>query len=202
MTMVELIIVMGLIAFFSLAAISTYTNATGKFRFISSQKKVLSLVKNARSNAITNKIISGNTVPNAYGLHFTVSPNSPNIYTIQFFADSGPTDFRFESAFDEIIEEFVLGDDYAFNILDSTLPPGLGNALRTPLTIFYETGSGNFSIFEDDVVRPQLVSKSEHKFVAIRLCDEDCPSATLDRFILLFQISGLPETYDDVDDFI
>ena len=122
------------------------------------------------------------------------------------FADTGPTGFSYDpleeaacadalcppepsaDQYDPIIKQYNLADtNYRIEAFDS-----YDAELTMPLMIFYETGGGELTIFKEEDV---TVEKSEDKFIVLRVYED---GGELKRHIILFQVSGLPEEYDNV----
>lgn len=205
-SLVEILIVVMIIGILSVAAITTYLRSTDNFRFLANLKNVISLVRNARSNAITNKeivlIASGgqttSMVPNAYGVAILAPAANTTIMNLYLFADSGPQNFVFEQNADQIIQGFSF-DVSSISLLG--FDSSLNTPLAMPLVFFYKTGSGEFTAMENGT---QLISKSAHKFFALQHCKAPCSPpnstnpSTLEKYIVIFQVSGLPEEFDNV----
>lgn len=200
-TLIEILIVVMIFAVIATLALSTYVKSTGTFDFLSNYKNVLSALRTARVYALTNRYEDG-VLPERYGVRIDLNK-------VTVFADTGPTAFEYdpveaacadflcpeESAagdYDPIIKNFDLAaTNYLIEAFDSNFNAP-GSNLTLPLLIFYGIGSGELTVYENAVEVP----KNEHKFIIIRVYDG---SLDLERHIMLFLVSGLPEEYDNLE---
>lgn len=167
-TLVEVLLITFLIGLLGVAAISAYIGSTKTFSFLSNYKNVMSSIRTARSYAITSK--DGDTV-DRYGVKIGEQ-------TVTLFADVGMTFFQFDRG-DREIKNYNFGDTYVIESQDVVLP----------LYLFYETGNGELYSYHDN---GEFLSKTNTKHIGLRFSatDED-----LERFIVIFQVSGLAEEF-------
>lgn len=198
-TLVELLVVVFLVATLATIAISSYVNSTDTFSFLSEYKNVISAVRTARSYAITNKETS-NQVPERYGIEIRTNRATA-------FADTGANDFRFDSggtaaSNDAVIKRYNL-TDYRMQVLDSSAAHNLITPI--PITIFYETGTGELTIFDGATPR-NIIDKNDQKYIAICFYEKvvsgsTCKNTTgLKKYIIMFQVSGLPEEFNNLNE--
>jgi len=145
----------------------------------------MSSVRTARSYAITNRQ-EGDEVPERYGVRFEEN-------RVILFADLGEIPFFFDPPSDDdpdtVIKEYDFSeDDFVIEAKDSN-----DTVLDFPIAIFYDRGSGELTVFQNG---SDLVEKDDHKFVVFKFSQA---SGEMEKYIVLFQISGLPEEYDNLD---
>jgi len=192
--------VLFVLSLLSAMALSSYVNSTDELNFISSFKELHANLRKARSFAITNKQINGQ-VPHAYGVAIT----SNRLY---LFADVGDLDFVFEADPADPKASIVPPNRFVGTadappydvVLDSTFYDTTNEysitvALNLPVLIFYESGTGDLLVLEN---ASDVVDKNLHKFIALRLCEFGCSANSLMRYVVLFQVSGLPEEFIDI----
>lgn len=187
-TLIEILIVVLVFGVIATLALSTYVKSTGTFDFLSNYKNVLSALRTARVYALTNRE-AGGTIPDRYGLQI-------NTNGVIVFAETGLESFTYEpqspdlspGEYDELVKDFDLAaTNYRIEAFNSS-----DIELAMPLMIFYEIGNGELTIFQDE---NDTVEKDEHKFIILRVYEN---GTELERHIMLFQVSGLPEEYDNV----
>lgn len=212
-TLIEILLVVLFVAVLGTVAVSTYMNSTKNFTFLSGFKNVMSVVRTARSYAITNNDIGG-VKPPRYGVYL-------NSKCVLLFADWGDDAFKLElpsgdsgcatptsstpTKYDEIVKQFSLADSpFELDFLNSQaspvtvsarvpVPPTTGTSFTPPLQLFYDITSGKVTLMDSN---GDVIDKREEKYVAIRL-HEGTTNGT-QKFIVLFQISGLPEQFDEI----
>lgn len=218
-TLIELLVVVFLITTLATIAISSYINSTDTFSFLSEYKNVMSSLRTARSYAITNKA-TNDEVPERYGIQVRTN-------RIAAFSDVGDDDFAFDDPnpppviFPILIGPFIGGiggiggvpglvsvgvddavikrynfTDYRVEVLDST---AAHNPITMPITIFYEIGSGELTIF-DGGTPPAIIDKNAEKYIALRFYEIPETANSLEKYVVIFQVSGLPEEFNDLDD--
>lgn len=184
-TLVELLVVVLLVATLATIAISSYINSTDTFSFLSEYKNVMSSLRTARSYAITNKD-TGGEVPERYGVFMATGG-------VTAFADSGANDFVFDfggdpSSNDAVIKNYSFAD-YAIQAQNSAVTH---DDITMPVTIFYEIGSGELTIFDGDAT---IIDKNAEKYIALRFYET---AGDLEKYVVMFQVSGLPEEFNDL----
>ncbi len=198
-TLVELLIVVLILGLLGTMAISNYIGTAGTFGFIAKQKEIASLIRKARTLAVTDKDMGyvcgngGNAVAvtaQRYGVKIEA-------HEITLFADVSPfNDFRLgvcEEMSDMKMKILTLSNDYELSVM-----PGADlDELELPVTLLYERGSADFSVREDGNGANSLVSKEAYKYVSVKLENTD---NNQESFILIFQVSGLPESLNNLDE--
>lgn len=190
-TLIELLIVVFLVAVLGTVALSTYTNSTGTFNFLASYKNVMSVIKNARSFAITHRQ-NANLVPDNYGVNITAKQ-------ITLFADVGAKPFVFEPPagaagvkYDSIITQYDFANtEYQIKIWDSSKIMRLG----FPVALYYNKSDGDLNIRQKGSTTNDIVAKTDHKFIVLEFYKLN---STTKKYIVIFQVSGLPEDYKDL----
>lgn len=202
-TLIEILLVVFLIGLLATIAISSYTNSTENFTFVSAHQDVMSTLRNARSYAMTNKEgAAGVGVPDRYGV--CVSNNS-----IVLFEDTGKTSFKYDPApgkdfgackspntgeaqpgvkYDEVVKSYVY-TKYQILAWDKASNKTVTDIL--PLNIYYDRGSGNVTVLKKDKSPVDI----NDKYLALVF---DYPEKKLQKYIVLFLVSGLAEEYADI----
>ncbi len=191
-TLVELLIVIFLVSVLAVVALSTYTNSTGTFNFLASYKNVMSVIKNARSFAITSKQTDG-IVPDNFGVNVTAKK-------IILFADVGAKPFLFEPpagvagvAYDKIITTYDFANtDYQIKVLDSTKVA----ELAMPVVLYYNKSNANLNVRQKGSTTNDIVPKTTNKFIVLEFSKIN---TTTKKYIVIFQVSGLPEDYKNLN---
>lgn len=197
-TLVELLLVVFMIGILGTLAISSYISTVGGFGFISKQKEITAAIRDARNLAVTDKDMS-ETCGNGEGAKVVTAERygaSIQDDGIVFFADVSPDNTFSLGSCDMIMKEIDLsGTDYELSVVTQAG----AQALEFPVSILYERGSGDFSVREEssDAGANTLISKEQHNYIAIKLenTEEDQQA-----YVLIFQVSGLPEVVSDLDD--
>lgn len=182
-TLIEILLIITLLGILGVAALSSYINSSKTFNFLANYKSVMSVVRTARSYAITNKRSTGVDIPR-YGI--MISSNS-----VKLFADTGATPFEFNDGEDSGYASKNL--NFAANSYSIT-PVGAGAGVVLPLYLFYETGSGELSVYRDNDQNPSTpVDRIANKFIKLKFSEE---GNDLEKFITIFYVSGLVEESD------
>lgn len=190
-TLAELLIVILLIGILATAAITSYMNSTKTFEFLSAYKNVKAAITTTYSYALTKKSID-NTAPDRYGVIF----ESNKITT---FADTGKTEFLFDKDNDSDEDDDKVIKEYDFASTDYTMSVFSSSETDTfilPVALFYETGTGTLTVKEDAEEAPDgtnsLISKKDEKYIVIKFAD----NVSLQKYVYVMQVSGLPEESD------
>lgn len=189
-TLVELIIVVTIVMLLGTIAVGMYFNTMRNFVYFTNLKNLESVFRTARSFAITNASLGGNT-PERFGIFFEENTND---YHVQMFADF-ETDYVFEKGTDtvNISKDYFLPKDKfqikVFQGIDKT------TSLNFPFAFYYEKVDGDFKAFTseepDEAIIP--IEKSSKNYIDIRVSSLE--NAVLVRDIVINQVSGLPEEY-------
>lgn len=186
-TLVEILIAVMILSLLSISAYSMFVQSTGNFKFIAQFKNAVSAIKTARSFALTSKDVKS-VVPERYGVRVETG-------CIAAFADNGGTSSNFDSnclsniapaGGDTIIQNFPQ-TAFQMEVLDGT---NAHEALDMPVEIYYENKTGEVTVIDDNGL---TIDKSDIKYIAIHFSEID---GTLQKYIVIFQVSGLPEEFD------
>lgn len=171
-TLVEVLLVLFLFSLLGVAALQSYFDSTGTFEFFAKQKEMVNMIREARSYAINNYSFEecGDEVK-AYGVK--VSQNGMAFYA--------------EGCDAELKAPLNVGD-YSLTAYGSNLEE---DVLQFPLFLTYQRGSGDFVVREAGGILSPVVDP----FIVLKLSDEE-----LESNILILQLSGLPEIYDNLDE--
>lgn len=208
-TLIELMISTLLISMLAIVAISSYFNSTETFNFLATYKNIVSDLRMARSFAINNKTIA-NIQSERYGVCVTKGQ-------ITVFADKGNKPLSYEQPVggpsclptplnepaDEADKDSVI-KTYSFpNYTISAYGSKEAHDLDQPLAIltgaapssvgfFYDKVTGNFTLTKDN--REVVPKNSANKYVILKLAE----GTKRTKYIVIFQVSGLPEEYDSL----
>lgn len=213
-TLVEILLVIFVIALISTAAISNYINSTGTFNFLSKYKQVMSVIRTARSFALTNKEVANPKageaaiLPERYGVYISgkevflfadvgdkamfYDKNEDDIDAAGQSTNCNNVSTGGDDKYDVIIAEkcfnFV-GSEYVIKAADSN-----NAALTLPVILFYRTGTADLEIRQNDGNGSnEVVAGADHKCISFELSQID---DDLKKYIVVFQVSGLAEEYD------
>lgn len=209
-TLIETLLVVFLIAMLATVALSSYTNSTGTFNFLSAVQDVMSTLQTARADAINNRQQSVGGIaktPARYGvcigsdvaLTFAdlgnksskFDPSSKDISSAGIAkclidGDTSPADGADGVTFDPILADknFKISSQYKIVAYKSD---GI-SVLDLPIFVYYEAGTGNLSAFNNKNV---LIKKSEkdQKFIILEISE----GTKLTKYLRISQVSGLPE---------
>ncbi|MBD3360512.1 prepilin-type N-terminal cleavage/methylation domain-containing protein [Candidatus Peregrinibacteria bacterium] len=175
-TLIELLLVIAVIGFLGVAAITSYINSTATFNFLSSYKSVVSSMRTARSYAITNK---DSSEAERYGVLLEDDK-------ITVFADNGQNPFEFDE--EEEGDLIVYNKTHDFSETSYRMKP---IEVGFPLYFFYELGSGDLMTYSNGTFIP----KTDLKYITVIFYEEN---SDLERFIVVFQVSGLTEGFEQL----
>ncbi len=188
-TLAEVLMVVAVIALLGVVALSSLVQTSDTFNFLSNFKNVQSSLVTARNFAVTNAQINdgGNMVDvDRYGIVMA------NNY-IRVFADLGEP-YEIDGS-----EVFLADKDFSFDTNEYMLMPldSACNKLTLPVEVYYDRGTGEFTVFEDtkNAAGPTLVSKEFDKFISLYFEEQD--DDPLERFLVIFQVAGLPEEFTE-----
>ncbi len=169
LSLIEVLLMIVLIGLLGVAALTLYFNSSETFKFLSEYKNAISVFKEARANAISNKD-SGSV--ERYGLK--IEQNK-----ITMFSDSVPP-FAYNAGTDQVLKEIIINSPYTIEFLDGDFPAYL----------YYETGTGNLTAYHGNNV---LLEKSDTKRLDFKFSD----GAELNKFISVFQVTGITEEFKE-----
>ncbi|MEK7672300.1 MAG: type II secretion system protein [Patescibacteria group bacterium] len=199
-TLPEILLVVFLLAILGTIAASSYLNSTSTFNYLSQYKKTISAIRTARSFAITNKS-TNDEVPKYYGVYIdakkVVAFADIGDKILEYDAKTAEGDTKFDVALWE--KEFDCSDtDQNFNCADQDFNLRVldmkADAIGMPIALFYESGSGNLTMRKDVLVSNDEILK-EDKCISLEVTGNE---NKIKKYIVIFQISGLAEEYDDL----
>lgn len=181
-TLIEVLLIIALLGILGTAAVSSYLDSTKTFTFFERYQSVISSVRAARSEAITNKqvYVGGNLVkPDNYGV--SIAKNGKE-YEINVFADTGDKPFEFDAK--DVVRRVVkISEPYIIKVENNK-----NASLEFPLELFYETGTGKLMSYS----KGALLGTKGNKYLLMKFSDSD---KHLSKFIVVFQVSGLAEEF-------
>ncbi len=205
-TLIEVILVVTVLAIVAVGGFYSYTGIIRSFGFLSDYKSVIGVIQDARSYAIGNKQIQSEVggklityVPDRYGVQITSQTlNSPLPSEVSFFAE-GPAStapYQKDTGDTEVVSKITLSDyQFSFCELPSiNLNCGQAGAvpLAPPLQIFFESGTGEVSIYKGSGASYAKIDKN----TAILFSKKGTLDPALKKYIAIFKISGLAEEFN------
>ena len=193
----EIIIMVAVIAIVSAAALNSYFGSTRSFTFLSEYKKIMSVIKSARNYAVLSKTMPDGSLPENYGVYIGDLNPDDAFYDLLVFADTGTNPYIFDGASNSesaagYVPDAVVGSltqqipaDYSFRV------GTLGVQYTLPLTLFYRTGSGGLLMAAKSGAENVYLEKSAISFIMLNMQKGD-----LEKSIVIFYVSGLPEEYN------
>jgi len=193
-TLIEVLLVITVIGILSVAALSAYMNSTKTFAFVSGYKDVVAALREPRSYAVGSQTVDGNTVQR-FGVK--ISPDKGSEPDFIVFADNGLKPFELdEDESDKIYSKTEIdglsGDPtlpYLFEKEDSTAM----KSIEFPIYLFYETGTGNLSVYAKRGSAVTFIPASEMRYLSFIFNQTDTDFI---RYINVFQTSGIAEGFD------
>ncbi|MFA4890903.1 MAG: type II secretion system protein [Candidatus Gracilibacteria bacterium] len=179
-TLVELLVTIGIVALLSITALVGFVKIQEQFAFRSAVKGSANIIREVRSYALGNKTMQNGEVPYQYGAYIDVTKKK-----VTTFADknNSGTKNKYDETTDEIFDSYPLDAQYLLDTFDETTQKGAN------MTLFYKPTTANFSI---------LPASFTGRYVAIKVYDKD--NTDRSNFIVLFNLSGNPETFDSLDE--
>lgn len=199
-TLIEVILIFMVLAILSVAALSNFFATNKELEFLAEFRQVLSSIRNVRSAAVNNLTFEDD-LPARYGLYFSLINDSQEIQIIPF-VDNGSNEMAFDPAEDDKLEKgqvmegdieddklgssLILPKDFELEFWDKDLI----KPFELPVLIFYETGSGDFSIYSEAVpgALGDIIDKKSINYIKMKLKRGD-----LENLIGIYQVSGLAE---------
>jgi prepilin-type N-terminal cleavage/methylation domain-containing protein len=199
-TLVEIIIVLAILGFMGVISLTMYMNSTGTFTFFSNFNSIYSTIRVARSMAINNSDHAGMS-PDRYGIYLNVEGdiNSSEII-VRLFADTGATPYVYDGPDKDPVAQDAIVQSKNFSIstadYDLILRDSAEVGLIGAVLVFYENGTGEVSILKwnDLLTKYELIPKTDSKYISIELKED--AGKLLNKYIILNQVSGLPEEYE------
>jgi type II secretory pathway pseudopilin PulG len=180
-TLMELLLVFLFLGVLGTLAATSYFNSTKDFKYFENYKYLTTSIREARSNALTNKEIAGE-LPSSYGVRIESD-------SLTLFAYNGNAE--------TIIQQYSL-EDTAYEL--SVIDPENYSDLNLPVTLFYATGGyGDLNIIEgegtgdEDTYYPAEGGDEENSInhsTVIKFVDSD---RDIERFVVIVNFSGIPE---------
>lgn len=169
LSLVEVLLMIVLIGLLGVAALTLYFNSSETFQFLSEYKNVVSIFREVRANAISNK---NSENVERYGIK--IESNK-----ITMFADAVPP-FSYNAESDELLKEVSINSPYEIGFLT-------GDTVM-PVYLYYDIGTGNLTSYHGNDV---LLSKDDTKRLDFKFSD----GANLEKFISVFQVTGITEEF-------
>ncbi len=172
-TLIEILIVIFVMVILATSALMSFSNSAKTFDFFGEVKSFVMEVRAVKAAAESNREFDceeEGVLEDTFGVR---------IYNNRYLILEGGC---------EVKEVDLAGTDYWFEVVAAG---NLAFELDLPVDLVYERGTGNFRAFSDEV----LLSKAENPYVRVNFRDrvED-----LERYIVIFQLSGLPELFEDL----
>lgn len=200
-TLVEILLVVFLMASLAIVALSSYINSTATFNFLGGYQRVMSTLQTARSFAISNRQQSGKT-PERYGVCIGVdraltfvdvgsegfkfdpsTTDSAGLENCLIVNDTKPASTESGATFDTILaDKNFKFENYKLVALESDG----ATAIALPIFIYYESGTGDVSIFDS---KNGVIKKSEQKFITLTFSE----GTKSTKYLKISQVSGLAE---------
>jgi prepilin-type N-terminal cleavage/methylation domain-containing protein len=189
-TLVELIIVVTIVMLLGTIAVGMYFNTMRNFVYFTNLKNFESVFRTARSFAITNASLGGES-PNRFGV---LLEENKNDYHIRMFADFF-NEYQFDKGDDaiNISKDYILPKDkFKIEIFQGK---DLSTALTFPFAFYYEKVDGDFKAFKSDPPDEATIpiEKSAKNYIDIKISSLE--NTILVRHLVINQVSGLPEEY-------
>lgn len=182
-TLIELIITASIFALIGVSAITGLVKTQDQFAFRNNVKGSANIIRELRSFAMGNKTLEVGGIPYQYGAHIDVATRKITIFGDK--KDPGNKN-EFDLLSDEIFDSYQMSNRYEYKIFDGpTEKPEI-----TSITFFYAPTNANFH-----TVSTPLITD---RFVAIGIYDNEKEGRS--SFIVLFEMSGNPETFDSLAD--
>lgn len=190
-TLIEVIIIIAVLAIVAVTAFYTYSQTTKTFGFLNEYQKTISVIRKARSYALTNKKI-GDQLPARYGvkIYGTVNADDEKIIKVALLADTT-----------ELATETFIYDPYEYAFKFCKIPgddcdKSITIQYRMPVTIWYERGTGNVSVMAKNPNNSTISPIAEDFAV---LFSRGTPvfgeNDENKKYIVIFKVSGLAEEY-------
>jgi len=189
-TLLELLITVGIFALIGTTALVGLVKTQDQFAFRNATKGSANIIREVRSFAMGNKTIesvppsTSGELPYQYGAYIDLAGNK--ITTFGDKNDAGKN--KFDLSTDATFDTFELDAGYKYEVYDENLKAtNQGN-----ITLFYKPTNADFHIAQEGV--PQLTGR----YVAIRIYDTK--NISRESYIVLFTLSGNPETFNSLTD--
>lgn len=190
-TLIEILIVVAVITIITVTAIANYFNVVNTYSSLSDYEKVNAIISRARTYAINNSEFQG-MVPPRYGIWMVTNK-------IIFFADNGEQSYFYDPGGSTIPDSDVEVIDFDDSgvIVEALDATSAHNPIGEPIVLFYENGGAEFTAM---VGEPgTIIPKNTNQYIIFRVCDAPCNADDFRRYIVLFQVSGLPEKFDNLN---
>lgn len=201
-TLIELLIIIGILAIVSVSAFYSYTQAAKTFGFLGDYKKIISVMRNARSYALTNKE-AGGELPDRYGIQVAeVGDAEGDKWVIKLFAEgTGSTELmNYDNGDINILQKSLEFSDEEYEFMACIIrtvncDEDGALTLTMPLQIFYEKGGGELTIFSSDDLGTR-VKVTDNIAILFEKGDQGVGIAPdFQRYVVIFKVSGLAEEY-------
>lgn len=192
-TLIEVLLVIAVIGILSVAALNSYLNSTRTFAFVSAYKDIITILREPRSYAVASQTVNNQTVQR-FGVKISPDKSTGDDFTV--FADNGSKPFELDGSdttFSKKEIDGLSGDPskpYVFS-KDGTVTSMSG--IDFPVYLFYETGTGNLSVYAKKASVVSLISASEMRYLAFNFLQTGTDFL---KYITVFQTSGMAEGFD------
>ncbi|PJC39194.1 hypothetical protein CO044_01020 [Candidatus Peregrinibacteria bacterium CG_4_9_14_0_2_um_filter_38_9] len=192
-TLIEILLVIALLGILSVAALSSYMQATRTFAFVSAYKGVISILREPRAYAVAGQTVNGVPVQR-FGVK--ILPEEGNDFTV--FADNGTIPFKLDNG-DTVYTkkdiDALSGDPSKPYVLkkDGTVPAMSDENILFPIYLFYETGTGNLAVYAKKNSALTLISAVDMRYLAFNFLQDKTDFL---KYITVFQTSGIAEGFD------
>jgi len=183
-TLIEVLIVFTIIGILAIAALTNFVSATRTFDFLDDFKAVVQSIRTARSYAVTNKDVHSDGEENMYSGRFGVQIEEQKVTV---FADNIKTPYKFDPSPQDSsqADKILLMKGHDFNDTPIHL---YSDDIALPLVLFYEPTSGAFSVHDTE-----SEITLDNRCLEFRMTSDE---SNIERFIVIFQVSGLPEGFE------
>lgn len=192
----ELIVVVGVMAILSIAAIAGLIKSQDQFKFRGAIKDSTNIIREIRTYALSNKQVQDSgkmVVPLEYGAYIDTTKNLITIFGDMIDKSTPGNEGKFnydvtKASNDVILNTYQAPTGYKLATYNGTTQT-TGNK---PMTVFYQPTTGEFSILETLIFT--------ERFAAIEIYQGNITSPDRQSFIVLFKVSGNPETFGSLQE--
>lgn len=177
-TLIEILLVIFVMVLLATSATVSFSNSAKTFDYFGQVKELTMKLREAKGFAESNREFANCEEPELAVLadSFSLRISNDRYEVLEGGCVVGEVDLREFGYWMEVVGE---GD--------------LATELQVPVDLSYERGTGVFRAFEDGV----LISKAEHVYLRLRFFDLE---NDLERYVVIFQLSGLPEVFETLPD--
>lgn len=173
-TLIEILIVIFVMVLLATAALMNFSSSTKTFSYFEQVQSFVAEIRAVKAAAESNREVDCDQegiLEDTFGVR---------IYNKSYFILEGGC---------EVKEVDLAGTNY---YLEAVGEGNLAMDLDLPLDLIYERGTGTFRAFSDGV----LLSKVENAYVGVSFSET---AQDLNRYVVIFQLSGLPEVFESLN---